>query len=237
MHKNNNTIPINVSLVIPAYNNEGTLINELRHCEKILQKTCNKYEIIIAEDNSKDKTKKILKRYFLKNRNFKIIFNKKNLGIAANVRQLYEMARESYVILFSVDGAWDPEDIRILIKTIFDTSSDIVLGVRDKKMYSFYRRFISFFYNFLPYIFFAIKIYDAGSIKIIKKDVYTAIKPKSKSVFFEAELLLKAIDKGYKVLFCPINFKKSHNAKGFGGRFLLVASSLRDLLLLKIRGL
>lgn len=237
MRRKNITISINVSLVIPLYNNENTMIDQLYRCEGVLQAICNKYEILVGEDNSKDNSKMILKKYFSKNKNYKIIFNKRNLGISNNIKQLYKKAKGQYVILFSVDGAWNPEDIRILITTAFDNSGDIVVGVRNKAIYSPYRRLISFFYNFLPYVFFGIKIYDAGSIKIIKKTVYNSIVPKSKSVFFEAELLLKAIKKGYKVLFCPISFKKRYSSKDFGARFSLVTSSLRDLLLLKINGL
>lgn len=223
--------PKEVSLLIPVYNNEKTIIEQLKKCEKIMRSLCKDYEIVIAEDKSKDQTPKILKGY-VNRKNYRLILNKTNLGISKNIRQLYKIARLKYCLLFSIDGGWDPNDIKRLINTAYEKNADIVIGKRDKKNYSLYRKLISYFYNLLPLLFFGVNTKDTGSIKIIKRKLFEKIKLKSKSIFFEAELIIKAKKMGCKILWIPIKFNKARKEeKRYGARLSLVKDALFDLIL------
>lgn len=222
-----------ISLVIPIYNNGKTLKKQLEQCEKILKSICRHYEIIIGEDKSFDNTKQILLKLFSKRKNYRIIFNNRNLGIATNIYQLYKKAHYDYCVLFSVDGGWNPSDIKKLIEASCRQQADIVIGKRDKKKYGLKRRIISFFYNFLPFIFFGVHTYDVGSIKVIKTVVLKKIPIQSKSVFFEAELIIKAHNAGYKITYCPVDFKKGKSDKS-GPGFNLISKALLDLISLKL---
>lgn len=224
--------PFSVSLVIPLYNNEETMKEQLRSCLNILNKTCGKFEILITEDKGIDGSKRILEKSFSKSP-FKIIYHKINLGIAKTIKELYEKAKMDYVVLFSVDGDWNPQDIEKLLSEIYLTKSDIVIGKRNPQNYTFYRRVISFFYNLLPLVLFQVKTVDAGSIKVIKSNVLRNIPIKSKGVFFEAEIIIKAKKRGYKVNSIPVFFKKRRKGSGAGGDFKLVFQSIIDLLRLR----
>src|SRR5215472_3810068 len=158
-----------VSLVIPLHNNQSTLTQQLETCDQILRAIPCDYEIIICDDMSTDNSASLLRQYFDQREHFTIIFHQKNLGIAATISELYHRAQYQYIVLFSVDGDWDPYDIEKLIRTALKENCDIVVGKRNKRHYSNSRKIISFFYNFLSYAFFGVRTYDAGSIKLIKK--------------------------------------------------------------------
>ena len=226
---------IPTSIVVPVYNGELTVIKQLKLCEKILNSFSKKYEIIIADDNSKDNTPSLLKKNFINNENFKSIFNKSNIGIARNIKKLYSMAKHEYICLYSADGDWNPYDIKKLVIHSYKNKSDIVIGKRNKSVYNPYRKLISFFYNFLPKLFFQVDTIDAGSIKVIRKKLIHSIPTISKSVFFEAELIIKAKNKGYIVSSIPINFKKNGGKKEKGGKMKLVITSLIDLINLRLK--
>lgn len=228
--------PINVSLTIPVYNNQKTLIPQLNQCAKVLNGRYKKYEIIVCDDNSKDKTPQLLKKHFFKKR-FKLIFHDKNWGVTKTIYSLYKLAKYEYIVIFSVDGSWNPNDIPKLLDLAYEKKMDIVVGLRKEKNYSIYRKIISWIYNFLPRIFFSVNTYDAGSIKVVKRSVFKEIKLISKSIFFEAELIIKASKKGYKILSHPVDHYKSLGKSSSGGKVTLVLNAMFDVLRLKIVGL
>ena len=226
---------INASLVIPVFNNEDTLVEQIKECEEIVSRICSDYEIIICDDKSRDNSANLIRKHFQNKSHFNIVFHSKNKGIAKTIRELYSKAKFDYIVLFSVDGSWDPKDIEKLLLKAIESKSDMVIGKRNKSQYSMYRKIISFFYNTLPIIFFGVKTTDAGSIKIMKKKVFDSTKLVSKSVFFEAEIIIKAKKNGKIIESVPIHFKKHKNKKGNGGKINLVASSLKDILVLRLK--
>ena len=51
---------LKVSIILPCYNNEKTINKTIN---SIINQTYKNWELIIVDDNSKDKTDKILKKY------------------------------------------------------------------------------------------------------------------------------------------------------------------------------
>lgn len=229
MHK----IPITVSLAIPTFNNERTVAVQLLKCEEILKKLVTDYEILVGEDCGTDKTREILKGQFSMRKNFRVFLNSKNLGIARNVRHLYKKAVKDYVIFFSVDGDWSAKDIEKLVRHCYLNKCDVVIGKRENKNYTPYRKLISGAYNTLPKLFFNIKTIDAGSIKIFKRSLISKNYPTSRSVFMEAEIIIRAYKGGGTISSIPVYFNNKTRKTGTGGNLQLVIASFLDLLKLR----
>jgi len=218
---------LSISLVIPTYNDEKTVIQQIIKCENILKNFSDNYEIIIADDYSQDNTRKLLLENFEKRKEYKIILNNKNLGISGNVRQLYLLAKNNYIFFYSADGDWNPNDTKLMIQTLLRDNADIVIGKRNKKIgYTFYRNALSFFHKLLPLILFGVDTIDPGGIKIIKKQL-AQIPLVSTSQFFEAEIIIKAKQNGYKISWCSVTYKKTFYGSGHGGA---ISSALRALI-------
>lgn len=223
-------VPFSVSLVIPVFNNGNTVVSQIKMCEKILSSICTTYEILPCDDKSTDNSASLLRECFIGKRGYKLIFHKKNLGIPKTIKSLYDKALFDYIVLFSVDGDWNPIDINNLLITVLRTKADIVIGVRNKSSYNMYRRLISFMYNFLPVLLFQVKTYDAASIKVFKNKLYKSLHIRSTSVFFESEMIIKAKKNGYKIATYPVYFRKKNKRIGGGGNPSLVITSFLDML-------
>lgn len=225
---------LSISLVVPTFNDESTVIAQLNECEKIIKKYTEDYEIIVADDFSKDKTRNLLLKHYKNKKHYRLIFNKSNMGISGNVRQLYFLARKNYILFYSADGDWNPKDTEHLIQTLLKDNADIVIGKRKKKIgYTLYRNALSFFHKLLPLILFGVNTIDPGGIKIIKKKL-AQIPLVCTSQFFEAEIIIKAKKNGYKVSWYPVIYKKKSYGSGRGGAFSSALRALMDVFKLRI---
>lgn len=193
-----------------------------------------RYEIIVCDDASKDKTWELLQKNFSSNPQFKLLRNKRNKGITKNIYDLYQMAGQDYVLFYSADGDWLPSDIKSIIEVAVDNSANIVIGKRTAKIgYTFYRKMISYFHHLIPLILFGVETYDPGGIKLLKTGL-VKIPLLSKSQFFEAEILIRAKKNGNKIYFTPVSYKKPHSRAGLGGSFKSSLSSVFDAFKLRL---
>lgn len=233
---NHHKISIAVSLVIPVFNNAKTVHEQLQKCQVIMEKLCQKYEILISDDKSTDETIHELEK-FKKDKNIHIIQQKENLGIAKNILFLYRYAHYSYILLFSIDGDWDTNDIEQLLLHADKTNADIIIGKRDRKNDTLFRRVASFIYNALPFILFGVRTYDTGSIKIFKKDIFNNVSLTLQSVSFESEFLIKAVKQGANIITIPISYIRKKETHKSSVKFRLIVSSLSDLVKLRLKSI
>ena len=95
-----------VSIIIPVYNGEKTIIESIDSLLKqdYIEKNPSYVEIIVINDNSTDNSFSLVKDYFydktIKN---KIHSNKKNLGLAANYNKGIEISGGDYIVTMHQD--------------------------------------------------------------------------------------------------------------------------------------
>ncbi len=131
-------------VLIPAFNEYKTLRNLLK---KISVK------VLIINDASTDKTKKLLK-----NNNVEIINNSKNLGYEKSLIKGFKFIKKKYpktkhVITFDADGEHYPNDLTKLIRYQKKINADLIICNRKKL-----NRFLEKVLNYL--FIFKFKIYD-----------------------------------------------------------------------------
>ena len=73
MHSNN----LDLSLIIPCYNEEEILVNNVRRIKDILDVAMLKYEIIFVDDFSSDRTSIIINSLVSDNNQYRSIIHKK----------------------------------------------------------------------------------------------------------------------------------------------------------------
>ena len=94
-----------VSIVIPTFNCEKTIINSINSI--LLQKLDNQVEIIVVDDNSSDKTIFLINNIKLKkNFKLKIFQNKINKGSGFCRKLGIKMASGYYIAFLDADDYW-----------------------------------------------------------------------------------------------------------------------------------
>ena len=104
---------IKASIIITNYNYSKYLARCLRSCfNQSLNR--NLYEVILVDDNSSDNSVKVANK-FKKEKNFYIIKNKKNLGVAGSANQGILKSNAEFVVRVDADDFVSNDFLRFLI--------------------------------------------------------------------------------------------------------------------------
>ena len=115
-----------VTIIIPCFNEERTiekLILKINSLKKI-----NK-QIIVVDDGSTDRTRKII-REKLKKKVDRIIFHKKNSGKGSAIISAIRFIRGQIVIIQDADLEYNPLDYYKLLKPFKNNKNNVVYGSR-----------------------------------------------------------------------------------------------------------
>jgi glycosyltransferase involved in cell wall biosynthesis len=118
---------IKVNVVVPAFNEEKTIIGVLEQIGR--QKTEGvTYEVIVVDDGSKDRTAELVEgRPHLYHQ---FIRMEKNGGKGAAVRAALKAASGDYILFQDADQEYDPAEYGKLLLPILRFDADVVMGSR-----------------------------------------------------------------------------------------------------------
>jgi len=216
-----------VSVCFPAYNEEASIGAVLQEARDLLSSSNLAYEILVCDDGSTDRTAAIIADAAGHIPRLRVLSHSRNLGIRATVEHLYSEACNDFVFLNSTDGQWRTG---ILLEMLPLTKTwDIIIASRVDKHYGPMRRVVSWGFNTVPRLLFGVQTFDAGAVKLAKREAIQRFAPVSKSPFSEAERLIRAARAGYRITQYPVPTFERRTGRARGANPRLVASALADV--------
>ena len=191
-----------VSIVIPARDEEECLGSVLDEVEVILQHFPFNCEVIVVNDRSTDRTCDIARQYSF----VKLIDSKSKSGKGGALRSGFDVAKGSYIAMMDADFSHNPGEIPNFLNALKDY--DLVLGSRyiegvNVVNWPMRRLILSKFANIYSSFVTGMSIKDAtGGYKAFRKEVLQAInldEIKSNGYSFQIEMTFKAWKKGFKI--------------------------------------
>jgi glycosyltransferase involved in cell wall biosynthesis len=118
---------ITISVLIPTYNEEATILEILRKV-KAVKYPGVKFEVLVIDDGSKDRTIALLEA----NTDMygQLIKMPQNGGKGAAVKAGLALAKGEYVIFQDADLEYDPADFAKILFPIIEHQADVVMGSR-----------------------------------------------------------------------------------------------------------
>jgi len=178
-----------------------------------LRKITSSYEIIIAEDGSKDGTDKICSALTKKYDFVKHLHSDERLGRGRAMNRAFKASRGEILCDIDVDLATDMKHLRELVQSIRD-GYDIATGSRmlpqSNVKRPFKRGLASKGFNFLTRLMLGSKLYDHQcGFKSFNRDSLFAIMDRVKDThwFWDTELLVRAQRAGYKIKEFPVQWR------------------------------
>lgn len=226
------------SLVLPAYNESKNLEKCVHEVRKALKG--KEYEIIIAEDGSRDGTDRIAKKLARKYRNVRHLHNDKKLGRGRALKNAFMFAKGSEMGYIDVDMATDVAHLQKLLN--YSKKFDVVTGSRyisnSATERPLAREIVSRFYNFLIRIFLGSPIHDhqcgfkSFSRDFVMKEV---MEIGEKSWAWDTVVLVTAVRKRYSVKEFPVIWKeKKEKRHSSSFRRIISDVKIHGIVLLKL---
>jgi len=206
---------MSLSIIIPCFNSEKYILENIKKLRKYIKKLNYRYEIILVDDCSSDNTYKIIKKLSQKYKNIKILQNNLNRGKSYSLIKGIKKSNFKKIIIIDSDLPYFNR-LAITIKRL--NNYDFVLinrehkksrNIEENNFYQLMRTIIGKIVNFIVRYSFSINIRDtqAGLKGFIKPQDFSKLKFSSKRFFFDLELLLYFISKKKKIFSIPVFFK------------------------------
>ena len=231
-----------LSVVIPAYNEESRIEKTLLDVDAYLEKQGYEYEIIVVDNNSKDKTSEVVKRLETTTvQNAKVVLETTK-GKGGAVRRGMQEATAEYVVFMDADNATPISEIQKFWPYL-EAGIEVVIGSRYqdpstvKIRQPLYKVILSRMSNTLIQIVLIPHIKDTQcGFKAFKtsaaKEIFRRV-----TIFgwaFDMELLAIALRLSYRIKEVPVSWEEH------GGSHVPLNAyiqSLRDLFIIKWRSL
>lgn len=201
---------LDISVVIPLYNEEENIDLLHKSLDQVLSQTKNSYEIIFIDDGSSDTTFERLKAIVEKDPHVKGIKFRSNFGQSAATDAGFELSSGKVIIVMDGDLQNDPKDIPNVLAKV-NEGYDVVSGWRKfRKDKLILRKIPSQIANRLICSITKVKLHDTGcALKAYRSDVVKRI-----SLYGELHRFLPALAKveGARITEIPVN----HHARKFG---------------------
>ena len=229
-----------ISAVIIVRNEESTIQTVVEESIQVLPRLTDKYEILVNDDASSDKTGNILDNLAKRYKFIKVFHQGAPLGISGGFEFLYKRAKNKLIFINSGDGQLTIKDLPVMLDKL-NEGYDLVVGKRKtNKTYGFFRKIISWCYRTLPKLLFGYDLYEPGCNKVYKREVIKSTTPTSKSVFSEAERIIRAYEAGYKVGSVHINIFPRKKGSSSAAKPKIIFKSTLDMFrlfyILRLRG-
>ncbi len=215
---------MDVSIVIPIYNEEENVKLLFDSITESMQTMNNEYEIIMVDDGSTDQTYHILKSLQQNDDHLKIIKFRTNFGQSAAMAAGFEAAKGNYVVAMDGDLQNDPKDIPKLLEKL-NEGYDVVSGWRkNRKDKLIIRKVPSKIANRLICSVTKVKLHDTGcSLKAFRREVIKRI-----SLYGELHRFIPALARieGAKITEIVVN----HHPRKFGQSKYNITRTFRVLM-------
>lgn len=175
-----------LSVVIPAYNEEKTIILVLKQIKNLSLPKDWKKEVIVINDCSEDKTRQLLEEY-KKNEDLEMVLinNEVNLGKTQSIKKGLQITHGDFVIIQDADSEYEVENISEMLNKALREKLDVVYGDRFSgnngmlyKSFYFGNRVVSFFSDLFTYPRMRVHISDMEvCYKLVKGNIIRNIAP------------------------------------------------------------
>ena len=215
-----------VSVVIPAYNEEGNLDELCRQFAEMEKTAPFSFEVIIVDDGSVDRTGERLADLSGRHPFLRALTHHRNRGLTQALQTGFAEARGEIFVFYPADLQYRPEDIPSLVAGI-DAGNDLVTGW---KQGDYSKKFVSTIYNTLSRRLFNLTVHDLNSVKAFRREVVENIYLRRD---WHRYLVALAVEQGYRVDEVKIPLYPRHSGASKYSGFWRIPVGLLDLLAVK----
>ena len=199
-------MPKTLSILIPVYNEQATVLELLRRVEAVALPVDK--QIVMVDDGSTDGTRELLAGLGSR---ATVILHEKNRGKGAALRTALSRATGDFVIIQDADLEYDPADYPVLLAPLLDGRADAVYGSRflggPHRVLLFWHYFGNKLFTLITNILYNINLTDMGTCyKLFVAEKIKNIPLNSERFGIEAEITAKICKRHLRIYEAPISY-------------------------------
>ena len=202
--------PLNLSVVVPLYNEEESLPHLVEQLLSALRTTDEAFELVLVDDGSSDRTAKVLAKLSAEVPEVVAVLLRKNYGQTAAMAAGFDVAGGEVIVSLDGDLQNDPADIPMLLAKLRE-GYDLVSGWRHQRQdAALQRKLPSRIANRLIGQVTGVRLHDYGcSLKAYRREVLSDMR-----LYGELHRFLPALAfiEGARITEVKVN----HRARQFG---------------------
>lgn len=224
------TVPaLDLSLVIPTFNEEENLPLLWPELRQVLDATGLRYEIVFVDDGSQDRSAEIIREFHAGDPRVRLLRLKANSGETAATDAGFKAARGRYVVTMDADLQNDPHDIPALLAHL--DRWDAVTGRRVRRDDPWTKRAASHIANRVRDALTQDDIRDSGcTFRAFRRECLRGLVLYRGFHRFIPTLLRMH---GYRVIEVPVNHRPRRFGRSKYGVWKRAGSAFKDLLVVR----
>lgn len=216
--------PMDLSVVIPVYNEEQSLPELLSEIYAVLSRTGKRFEVLCIDDGSSDGSLAVLRQLSREYSTLRVAEFRRNFGQTAAMQAGLDAATGAVVVMLDADLQNDPADIPRMLDKL-DEGYDLVAGWRAKRQDTFFsRRLPSVVANRIISLTTHVHLHDYGcTLKAIRREVVKELR-----LYGEMHRFIPVIASlvGARLVELPVH----HRARRFGSSKYGIGRTVRVVL-------
>jgi glycosyltransferase involved in cell wall biosynthesis len=227
--------PVDVSVVLPAYNEEDSIQGIHDQVVQVLDATSATYEILFIDDGSTDATWERIQQVAAADERVRALRHRRNYGKASALANGFAFARGEIIVTSDADMQYDPEDIVRLLEKMCD-GWDVVSAEKVVRRDPLSKRIPSKFFNFFVRTTTGVDLHDFNAgLKAYRHDAAEDLIGYGYGELHRFFILLAA-RRGYSVAEVPVESRYRTTGKSKYGAERYVRGALDYLTVIFLSG-
>ena len=223
---------VSISVFFPCYNEQDNITRVVEQALTVLEKLNADFEVIIVNDGSSDSTGQIADEIAGQKDRVKVVHHGTNLGYGAALQSGFKAATKELVFYTDGDGQFDINEMPPLLRLM--EQYDIVSCYRLNRQDNLIRKINGWCWTKLVCLLFGMKIRDIDcAFKLYRREIFDNIKVVSTGALIDAEILARAVRKGYRVTQQGIHHYPRTAGAQTGANLRVILRAFRELLRLR----
>lgn len=188
-----------IAVLIPCFNEESTIAGVIKSVRAELPAA----QIYVFDNNSTDRTVECAIE------NGAVIFHERRQGKGFVVQSMFREIDADLYVIVDGDGTYPTASVHALLEPVLANRADMVVGSRldptSQSQFHWINRLGNHIFLFLTRALFGVRIHDMLSgYRAFRRNIVKQLPLFSRGFEIEAELTIKALQRGYRIIELPI---------------------------------